>query len=150
MSKQNEETLKYTGPLSKVIAWIVSYKDKQAIDYEDAVIFQALDKNEQFCHVQFESLETGEKLQHPYLWKIKEWKTCYHKHQLDKAASERRRKEANLLSENTSLLMRSLAKQYGIDDPELLRGIAAKLARQKKQQNVEKLGIKSKLDLGDI
>lgn len=148
-TKEHTDVLKYTGPLSKVVAWIISYKDKQAIDIEDAIIFQALDKHEQFCHVQFESLETGEKLQHPYLWKIKEWKTCYHKHQLDKAASEKRRKEACLLSENTSLLMRSLSKQYGIDDPELLRGIAMKLARSKKQQNVEKLGIKSKLDMGD-
>jgi len=59
------------------------------------------------------------------------------------------RKEWNLQAENTELLMRSLAKKYGIEDREVLRGLASRIAKSKRQEIVDKLEVAAKLDMGD-
>jgi len=140
---------KITIPLSKYIQHIIRYAEWGPVNMEDALLISEIDKEESICHVQFESLEDGEVFIHPHVWYIKCWKTYHIKNQLDKAKQAQQRKEWNLLAENTTLLMKSLAKQYGIDDPEILRGIATKMAKSKNQSIVDSLGIKTKLDLGN-
>lgn len=144
-----ENSKNITRPVSKYGGLIIGHKEWGSSDMEDALLISAIDHDEQFFHVQFESLEDGSKFDYPHIWYIKAWKTYHLKVQLDKEKQRQQRKEWNLQTENTTLLMRSLAKKYGIEDPEILRGLAHKLAKRKSQELVESLDITAKLDMGD-
>lgn len=140
---------KITRPLSKYISLIIGYREWGPADMEDALLISEIDKDEQYCHVQFTSLDDDTPFDNPHVWHIKAWKTYHLKVQLDKAKQMQIRKELNLVTENTSLVMRSLAKKYGIEDVEILRGLAYKIAKNKKQEALELLEVTTKLDLGD-
>jgi len=140
---------KITLPLSRVLEWLWGYKDRAPVDEADALLIAAIDKDEAICHIQYESLEDGSILDNPLIWRVKEWRTYHLKMMLDKEKQAKQRKEWNLQSENTEMLMRALARKYGIEDREILRGIAHKLARSKNQEYVNKLDVPAKLDMGD-
>jgi len=140
---------KITRPLSKYLWYVIRTREWGPVDMEDALLISEIDKDETLCHVQFESMEDNSKFEYPHVWYIKEWKTYHLKMQLDKAKQMQQRKEWNLQAENTELLMRSLAKKYGIEDREVLRGLASRIAKSKRQEIVDKLEVAAKLDMGD-
>lgn len=102
--------------------------DKITIDLDDAYLFQAADKEEQFIHVEIPSADNG--LEHPRLWNIRDWRTHYEEYIRKKKQYEHDRKEANLLTENTERLSRAIAKKFGLP-VEFVRASAYKIAKKK-------------------
>lgn len=98
------------------------------IDSLDAEVIRAIDKQEKYCHIQYETL-AGDPLDEPRLWWINSWKTTYTRWQLDKERSARERKEANLLTENTQRLKRAMSLKYGLEE-EMFDRISRKIAKQ--------------------
>ena len=147
LHSSNDSTPKFTLSLSRFLFYLIRSNDRMPIDLMDAQIIAELDKNEQFCHVQFSDLRSGEVFTKPIVWYIKEWKSYYLKLQLDKERSIRERKEANLLTENRDLVLKALANKLGLDinDPDnykMLKNLALKIAQVKDDSVASKtLGI---------
>ena len=138
---------KFTLSLPKFLFYLIKSNDKMPLDLIDAQIIAELDKSEQYCHVQFSDLKTGEIFNRPFVWYIKDWRSSYLKYQLDKERANKERKEANLLTENRDLVLKALANKLGLNlnDPDnykLLKDMALKIAKVKDDSVASKtLGI---------
>lgn len=102
--------------------------DKMYIDTDDAILFQAADKDESFIHVEFPSEENG--LQHPRLWNIRDWRTHHEEYVRKKKQYAADRLEANLLTENTDKVARAIARKFGLPI-EYVQVAARKIASKK-------------------
>jgi len=110
----------------------------------DAVVIEASKTG--FAVIQWNDIETGQKLDKPLLWWKNAWDKVYFNHVRKKQKEAEDRKEWNLLSENTTRIARAMAKKYGIEDAEVFRVAAYKISKQKLEKVAETMG--SKLDKG--
>lgn len=141
--QQSEETI--TLPLKRFLFRYLlgSVLDRIKVHPNDAFVIAALDPEEKYVHVQFNSL-VGEELEEPSIWLIKEWKTFYLKYQLDKERSERERKEACRNTENTALLLKAMIRETGLTEnaAEIFGRVARKNALGKSDEVAKAFGIK--------
>lgn len=110
------------------------------IDAIDAEVIAAIDPTEQFIHIEWKDLDTGEPHKEPKIWWINAWRTSYRKWTLDKEKKAKERKEANLLVENTDRIAKAMAKEWGLDK-EQCRGLAYKIAKAKHDEAASKIGV---------
>jgi hypothetical protein len=112
--------------------------DKKSVKQSTALVVAEKDKTERLVHVQFNDLQTDEPLTRPVIWRINDWKSHFLKHERDKAESAKRRREANLRDENTERLIKAMMKATGLQDKELFRGLARKIAVAKNVEGAKK------------
>lgn len=144
------EPTKITLPFYKFVdRYLLQGLDKVQVALEDAELFALLDKDQCLIHVQFNELSTGAKLKNPLVWNIKDWKSSYQKWCMDKERSDRERRESCRMYENIELINKSMMKQFGIDDPEIFRKIATKLAKTKSNDVPGLKQLDITIDLGD-
>lgn len=143
----------FTLPLSRFIRYLIKSAERSTVDLMDAELIKELDKDEQYCHVQFTDLYTNAMLPKPIVWYIKDWRSSYLKYQLDKAKSEKERRESCLLRENRERVLQALLKNLDINDPsiidpKILNDLALKIAKIKDDSVASKtLGVK--IDKGE-
>ena len=114
---------KFTLSLPKFLFYLIKSNDKMPLDLLDAQIIAELDKSEQYCHVQFSDLKTGEIFNRPFVWYIKDWRSSYLKYQLDKERANKERKEANLLTENRDLVLKALGFLIVVDSSIAIKAV---------------------------
>ena len=73
-----------------------------------------VDKDEQYCHVEFPTVEN--ELERPVLWRIDDWKTSYTRHVRRKGLSERQRAIEVHASETRVKFVKALSKATGCSE----------------------------------
>jgi hypothetical protein len=143
------EKKKITVEFSEFLSILIGSFDRASVKQNIAELIAAIDKDENFCHVQFTDFDSTEKLERPIVWWIREWKTCYRKYLIDKERAQKARKEANLLTENTNRLVKAMAAKAGIveDTDILFRKLALKIAKIQADKAAEQFNVK--LDKGE-
>lgn len=149
-NSKKEEPAKITLVFHKFVdRYLLQGFDKVQVDKDDAELFAAIDSNQYLIHVQFTELsDPSIKLKHPLVWNVKDWKSCYQKWCMDKERSDRERRESCRMYENIELINKAMMKQFGIDDPEIFKKAATKMALTKSNDTkaLQELGIT--IDIG--
>lgn len=138
---KNKEELMFALPLRRFVEYYVSTLDKRQITYDDAIVIAAIDKLEQFCHIQFEDLETGKKLDKPLLWNKNDWLSNYEVHKHKKKNSAIERIKWSLAKENLAVVSKKLVELYYLDEVSANRA-AELIIKKNNPKALANLGVK--------
>lgn len=104
-------------PLKRLVFYILGNTlDKSPVEPIDGLMLAAMDHEERLIHIQFDSLETGQKLEKPICWRKKDWVSEYAKWCQDKKFSELRRSAATKQSQNINIVANHLRKKFHLDE----------------------------------
>lgn len=129
-----------TLPLRRFMEYYVSTLDSRPIEYEDALVIDAIDKDKSFAHVQFEDLDTGKKLDRPRLWNINDWRSDYKVHLFKKRQSTIRYLKSETEKDNIKLVANKLVELGCIDyDPAVKKAVS--IIKENNPKAFKNLGI---------
>jgi len=133
----------FTLPLQRFVYYYLSTIDKRQLEYEDALVIAAIDKDEVFCHVQFIDLDTNKKLDKPLLWNIADWKSDYQVFKSKKKQSAIQRIKWDIAKQNLELVAnRFLEINFFAISKEAAIKMAETVIKKNDPQTFVNLGIK--------
>jgi len=138
-----------TLPIGEYLVDFLGSFDRKQTTIAKAQLIKSIDDSDFFVHVQMHELDDkATPLTEPVIWWIKDWNTYYLNWKFKKEKFARDRKEANLVTENTSRLMRAMCREAGLppEDVEMFRKLAEKISIKKDDRGAETF--KVKLDKG--
>lgn len=93
--------------------------EKIYISNDLAELIAAIDKDEQYVHVEFPPGTIGYEISKPRLWRIRDWRESYQKYFKDKARAAKERQRWVIFSENRARVirhLRSITEELSDDD----------------------------------
>lgn len=131
-----------TLDLSEYLDDFWGIRDRAQVSQDKAILIASIDKDEQYCHVEFPDTENTitPNLLKPLVWRKKEWLSSYEKWKLDKRNSAVSRHSWNVFKENQQRVAKTLSLMSGMSVDSCLE-LAAKMLK-KNPRVLEELGAK--------
>lgn len=125
-----------TRLLSDYLNLLLGAADKVYVKPDEAHQIQAIDFDEQYCHVEWPSDGVHLMMEdRPRVWRIADWKTDYNKTLNDKAVQDLRRRQWNTQTENMKRLVKKLMYELQTDDEDFVLDLAKKLLKTKTKRD---------------
>jgi len=132
-----------TIPFNRFINYLVNDEKlgitSREVHENDALIIQAKDPSEMFCHVEFPSKSND--VFTPRVWPIKKWRESEHKKFLFKEQAELEKHRVNTFHANVDSITAMLMRTTGLTK-DLCAPMADKMMRKQSKETLEKLEVK--------
>lgn len=90
------------------------------------------DTQDYICHVEFPSEENG--LDYPRVWRSRDWRESYERHQRLKIKAEAERQARYAFEENVKTLTHAIMRDTGLEDQEMVKPMALAIMLEKDEE----------------